>query len=268
MGSEVRLLHCDNAEDMSNEELEELLNYPVITDAQTIMLLNKRGFKLPVNAEPINTLALSERFTDHIVNKGVEGRRWAGQFCDSNSYEILADNNEKIEILSEYVKVVSPSAPDDECISMANYGIRKFKSANKTANAIFTTPKGAKWAVFGFDMWSRTISNEKRNIYLNVAEYISGHRQPAEIVTPVKAILQSRVNDEGELTQVSVTNITVAEAREVRLMINNPVSYKAVFMGQYAEKTKLKLLPTEAEGVFEVSIPCLKPWAVGTVFFE
>ncbi len=265
--NEVRLLHFNNAEDMSNEELEELLGYPVITDAKTVILLNERGFNLPVNAKEINTLTLSERFTDHIVNKGMESRRWAGQFCASNSYEIVVENKEKTEILSEYVKVCSPATADNECVAMANRGIRKFKSVNKTANAIFTTPKGAKWAVFGFDMWGRTLSTEKKDIYLNAAAYISGKRQPAEILTPIKALLQSRINNDGKLTQVSVTNITVAESGQVRLRVSNPVSRKAVFMGQYAEETQLKLLPTEAEDIFEVSIPNLKPWAVGTVFF-
>ncbi len=34
LNSEVRLLHFDNAEDMSDDELGEFLKYPVITDAK------------------------------------------------------------------------------------------------------------------------------------------------------------------------------------------------------------------------------------------
>ncbi len=265
---EVRLLHFDNAEDMTQEELDKLLEYPVITDAKTIMLLNKRGFNLSVDAKEIDTLTLSERFSEHIINKGMEGRRWNGQFCDSENYEIISGKTSELEIISEYVKGVSSLTPENECIYMANYGVKKYKPLNKIANAVFTTPKGAKWAVFGFDMWARTVSTEKRNIYLNTAEYISGHRQPAEILTPIKALLQSRINNDGELTQVSVTNITVADSGEVKLRVLNPVTQKAVLMGQYTEKCSLELISTETAGVFELTIKNLKPWAVSTVFFE
>ncbi len=266
--NEVRLLHSDNASDMSNEELSELLKYSVITDAETIIMLNRRGFDLPVDAQVINTLTLSERFTDHIVNKGMEARRWNGQFCASDSYELNVKDSSRVEVLSEYVRCADSDTPDSDCIYMANCGVKKYKSVNKIANAVFTTPAGAKWAVFGFDMWSRNISTEKKNIYLNTAEYISGHRQPVEIVTPIKALLQTRVSNEDKVTQISVTNITAAESGETKLRVYNPISAKAHLMGQYTEKTELTLNSTESENVFEITIDNLKPWAVTTVFFE
>ncbi len=268
LNDEVRLLHCDNAENMSDEEITELMNCPVITDGKTVNMLNKRGFSLPVDAKPVNTLTLSECFTDHIVNNGMVSRRWNGQFCDSYSYEIIAKDSSQVEVLSEYIKVTSPDTPDNECVYTANSGVKKYKKINKIANAVFTTQKGAKWAVFGFDMWSRTVSTEKRDIYLNAAAYISGHRQPAEIVTPIKALMQSRVNSRGELTQVSITNITVADSGEIKLKVLKPASFKAVLMGQGKTETELNLKPAEADGLFEITIDNLKPWSVTTVFFE
>ncbi len=266
--NEVRLLHSENARQMSDKELTELLKYPVITDGKTIAMLNNRGFDLPVDAKEIDTLTVSERFSEHIVNKNVEGRRWGGQFADSGGYEIVSKDNALIEVLSEYIKVASFDTPDEECVKKANCGIRKYKSINKIANAVFTTQYGAKWAVFGFDMWNRTLSTEKKNIYLNTAAYISGNRQPAEIMTPIQSLLQSRINRDGRLTQVSLTNATVADSGKVVIRVLNPMSQKAVFMGQYEEKTQLKMLPAETDGIFEITIPNLKPWAVSTVFFE
>ncbi len=266
--NEVVLLHKKNASHMSNEELNELLKRPVITDAETINLLNERGFNLPVKAQKIDTLTLSERFSEHPVNQNMAGRRWNGQFSDSSGYEIISEDKAQIEALSEYVKIVLPDTPDEDCIHMENYGIKKYQSQNKIANAVFTTPFGAKWAVFGFDMWGRTVSTEKKDIYLNTAAYISSHRQPAEIITPIKALLQSRVNAEGKLTQASITNITVADSDEIIIRVFNPVSDKAVLMGQYTDKSELKIMPTETDGVFEIAIPNLKPWTVTTVFFE
>ncbi len=268
LAGEVRLLHYGNARTMSDDELTELLMCPVITDAETVIMMNKKGFSLPIDAKEINTLTLSERFSDHIINKNMVGRRWTGQFCASGDYEIIVNDKSKVEVLSEYVKIVSPDTPENECIPMMNCGIKKFKSTGKTANAVFTTPYGAKWAVFGFDMWERTVSTEKKNIYLNTAEYISGSRQAAEIVTPVKALLQSRINAKGFLTQVSVTKLTVSNAENVVLRVKNPVAVKAVLMGQYTNETELEIKQAETDGIFEVSIPELKPWAVTTIFFE
>ncbi len=265
---EVRLLFHENTKQMSDDELKELLKLPVITDAQTIIELNRRGFSLGIDAKGVDTLRLSERFTSHPVNKNIEGRRWNGQFSSADGYELITTPDFEIEALSEYVKIVPHDTPEEECVEMANYGIKKYKRIGKVANAIFTTPYGAKWAVFGFDMWQRTISEEKKNIYLDAAAYISGHRQPTEIITPIKSLLQSRVNAEGKLTQVSLTNITVANSGEIKIRVSNPVSSKAIFMGQYTEETPLKMNSTESEGVFELTIPQLKPWAVSTVFFE
>ncbi len=266
--NEVHLLPYKNARQMSNEELYELLKCPVITDAETIVLLNERGFSLPLNAENIDTLTLSERFSKHVVNKNVFGRRWGGQFLARADYELVISVPSKVEVLSEYVKVASADTPNEECIPMENYGIIKYTGIGKVANAVFTTEFGAKWAVFGFDMWGRTMSTEKKNIYLEAAAYISGHRQPAEIVTPIKTLLQSRINKDGRLTQFSITNTTVADSGEVTVRVNNPRSENVTLMGQYTTEMKLDLKPTENENIYTVTIPNLKPWAVTTVFFD
>ena len=66
-----------------------------------------------------------------------------------------------MEPLSEYIHVVPADTPEDECIPVANAGIKKYKTTGKCASAIITLPNGVKWAVFGFDFWGRIKSNEK-----------------------------------------------------------------------------------------------------------
>ena len=46
-------------------------------------------------------------------------------------------------------------------------------------------------------------SNAKRVQYLEASAAISGHRQAAEIVTPIQALLQTRVDGEGRVKQAS-----------------------------------------------------------------
>ncbi len=253
---------------MTDGEIEELLACPVITDAETVIMLNERGFELPVNAVKIDTGRLFERFSEHAVNRGFEARRWSGQFLGKGGYEIIPKDASKVEMLGEYVRIAPNDTPDNKCIYMANAGVSRYISEEKIADAVFTTPYGAKWAVFGFDVWNRNISTEKRNSYLNAAEYISGHRQPAEVITPIQTLLQSRVDNEGKLTQVSITNITVADSGEVVVRVCNPISEKAIFMGQYTDVTELEMKSTETDGIFEIRIPDLKPWADSTIFFE
>ncbi len=265
---EVRLLHYKNAVEMTDGEIEELLACPVITDAETIIMLNERGFELPVNAIKIDTSRLCERFTEHVVNRGFEARRWNGQFLGNGGYEIIAKDESIVEVLGEYVRIAPNDIPDNKCVYMANAGVSRYVSEGKIANAVFTTPQGAKWAIFGFDVWNRNVSCEKRNSYINAAAYISGHRQPAEAVTPIQTLLQSRVDSDGKLTQVSITNITVADSGEVVVRICNPISEKAIFMGQYTDVTVLEMKSTETDGIYEIRIPNLKPWAVSTIFFE
>ncbi len=268
LSEEVRLLHYKNAKEMTDDEITALLKCPVITDAETIIMLNERGIDLPVNAKKINTSSLCERFSEHVVNKSFEARRWNGQFLGDGGYEIIPKDVSKVEILGEYVRIAPCDTPDDKCIYMKNAGVSKYISEEKIADAVFTTPYGARWAVFGFDVWNRNVSTEKRDSYINAAAYISGHRQPAEVVTPIQSLLQSRVNNDGRLTQLSITNITVADSGEVVVRVYDPISSKAVFMGQYTAITPLEMKPTETDGIYELCIPNLKPWAVSTIFFE
>ncbi len=265
---DVRVLHHVNAKNMTDDEIKALLRLPVITDGETVRILGERGFELPVTAQTVNTAVLDERFGDHPICEGVAHRIWGGQFLATAAYEIILKDAGKTETVSEYITAVLPDTPEEECVHVANLGVRRFRTAGKVASAVFTTPYGAKWAVFGFDMWQRAMSNEKRNVYLNAAAYISGHRQSAELVTPIKALLQTRVNAAGELTRAGITNITVADSGEILVRVYRPAGRKATLMGQYTEPRELTLIPTENSDIFEIILPDLKPWAVCTIFFE
>ncbi|MBQ3176471.1 MAG: hypothetical protein IJB52_01500, partial [Clostridia bacterium] len=93
-------------------------------------------------------------------------------------------------------------------------------------------------------------------------------RQPAEILSPIKAILQSRCDREGRLTQASITNATVADSGELVLQVYRPASEKVCYMGQYTPFTELTLDKTGAADVYTVTVPNVKAWSVGTVFFR
>ena len=264
---EVRLLHASNAAQLSDREIEKLLTVPVITDGRALRVLLDRGADLPVDAVEISVARFTERFTEHPVNGQSAGWIWGGQWGKSTDWELIPKDESRVESLSEYIRVVPADTPAEECISVKNAGIKKYQTTGKCASAVITLKNGVKWAVFGFDFWGRIKSNAKRAQYLEAAACISGHRQPAEIITPIKALLQSRCNADGQLTQASVTNATVADSGELVLQVYRPAGENVTYMGQYTPETALVLQKTDTPDVFTVTIPNVKAWSVGTVFF-
>ena len=265
---EVRLLHPANAAELSENEIRALRSVPVITDGEALRILSERGFDFPADAAEIDVSRLCERFTEHPVNGSSAGFLWGGAWGKTTDWELIAKDPDRVEVLSEYVRTVPAGTPEEACIPVKNAGIKRFAAAGKCASAILTLPTGAKWAVFGFDFWGRTKSNAKRIQYLEASAAISGHRQPAEIVTPIQALLQSRVDGAGRLKQASVTNATVGDSGPLTVRIFKPAGEHAFYMGQYAPREELTIHPGTYPDTVEVTVPNVKAWSVGTIFFE
>ena len=243
---DVYLLSDSNARRMSDNEVRELLKKPVLTDGAAVKILCDRGFDVGAYAQPIDTSILSEKYTDHEVNAGMEGRIWGGGWGHNSDWEILGDS---VEVLGTYI---------------TSNGVKLDRAY--TASAVFTTPAGAKWAV-SYDMWRRGISSEKRRQLLNMMAYISGRRFAAELLTPIQAMVHPRVDENGKLAAVSVTNVSVGDSGELQLILRNPAGEKFTFMSQHTAETVLdggKIGDNE----YLVKIPDLHGWSVGTVFAE
>lgn len=268
----VRLLHADNAAQLSDKEITELLKFPVITDGYSMRILTQRGIALPIHVDEIAVIRYLERFTDHSVNRAIIPNQawhlWGGQFGKSLDCAILPTDNNCFEPLSEYIRVATSDTPDEQCVSVANAGTQRYVATGQYASGIVTMPSGVKWAVFGFDLWERTKSLAKRDQLLEAAAYISGHRQPAEVVTPIKTLVQARTNTQGRLTQVSITNATVGDCNNVVVRIFRPAGQTAFYQSQYSEPVSLPLMPTEVPDIYTVMIPACRAWTVGTVFIK
>jgi len=241
---DVYLLNAKNARRMSEDEVRDLLTKPVLTDGEAVRVLCDRGFIVGAYTQPIDTSILSEKYTDHEVNTGMAGRIWGGGWGHNSDWEILGDN---LEILGSYV---------------TTNGVQLEREY--VSSAVFTTPGGAKWAV-SYDMWRRGLSSEKRRQLLNMMAYISGSRFAAELLTPIQAMIHPRVDENGKLAAVSVTNVTVGDSGELQLILRNPAGTKFTFMSQYSDE-----IPLAGEKIGEdeylVRIPDLHGWSVGTVF--
>lgn len=262
----ITCLFPETARYISAEELEELLRLPVITDGETIAILNARGFATGISSTPMSemdSLSLCETFTDHPVNPQTVKSHYSSMFCQGRTapYQIelvpakdtdLFDKN-TAEILGIYTTEANiPPHMEDP---LAPYGI---------AEMIVHTKKGAKWAILGYSPWKYVIPTYKRDHLLDIADYLCGQTLAARLLTPMQAVLLPRKNSDGKTVCVSVTNCTIGESGEIRLLIRNPNGEHFTFMSQYDGE---KALSYEKIGKdYLLTVPSLHPWSVGTVF--
>lgn len=243
--ADVYLINGRIAETLNEKEIDFLLSKSVVCDGKAIEILNKKGILKNISSKEVSVQERREIFTGHVINKGMENRTWGGQIWRDKDYEIYGD---ELEIISNYY---TNSQGDFETVGIAS--------------AVFTTGKGAKWAVFGFDLWERTKSTEKRTQLLNACKYISGTGFTAEILNPVQSCIYPVVDSENKCIAVSIINCTIGESGKLRIKIKAPKNTGFRFMGQYSPD-----IPVEAEkisdGEYEVTVPSMPGWSVGTVF--
>ncbi len=256
----VILLYPEIAEKLSDREIEYLLKKPVFTDAETVQLLQERGYDFGIEIHSISDvdiLKIGEEFTEHpTCPEGFD--RWKVSFFVAGRSEkhYIIDKDNKTEVLATYYN----TSPLDKFTDDDNfpYGI---------SECIVKTKSGAKWGVFGFMPWKGVISYNKREQFLNVADYISDNALSARIITPAQALLLPRKDKvTHKVMSVSVINPTIGESDELEIIVRNPISKKAFFMSQTSDRVDVMVYEKDGETV--IKMPKIAPWNVGTVFFE
>ena len=260
----ITCLFPEAARYISAEELEELTRLPVITDGETIAILNARGFRTGISSDlmsEMDSLSLWEAFTDHPVNPKTAKHHYSSRFCAGRTapYQLAFDRNGEFfddgesEILGVYTANTDLS-PDERGVD-APHGI---------AEMIVRTRGGAKWAILGYSPWKYLIPTYKRDHILDIADYVCGNTLAARLVTPMQAVLLPRKNDDGKTVCVSVTNCTIGESGEFKLLIRNPIGEHFTFMSQYDGEAELSYEKIGDD--YLLTVPSLHPWSVGTVF--
>lgn len=243
--SDVYVINGRIAETLNDDEITVLLGRNVICDGAAVKILSERGRLRNVTARETSVQEKRERFTSHPINAGMERRGWGGQIWRQKDYEL---SGEDLEILSEYVVETSGR--------IETVGI---------ASAVFTTPAGAKWACFGFDLWARTKSTEKRRQLLNACRYISGRGFLAELLTPMQACVIPNEDERGKCIAVSLINCTVGDSGELKLRVRDPNGDHFTFMGQAQAEITVPAEKT-ADNEYEITLPSIPGWSVATVF--
>ena len=65
-----------------------------------------------------------------------------------------------------------------------------------------------------------------------------------------------------------MASATVADSGPLTLRVSKPAGNRAVYMGQYTPPTELTPIPGDGADTVLVTVPNVKAWSVGTVFFE
>lgn len=245
--ADVYVINGRVAETLNESEINYLLGKSVVCDGKAVHTLAARGYLKNIDAKETSVQEKRERFSSHVINAGAENRTWGGQIWRHNDYELTGEG---LEIVSEYITSASG----------------KTETAG-FASAVFTTEKGAKWVCFGFDLWERTKSTEKRRQLLNACRYISGKSFVAELLTPLQACVIPVEDENGRCIAVTVINCTVGESGALRLRVNAPAGESFSFMGQYNEEVSLCAEKT-GENEYEMDIPSVPGWSTATVFIK
>ena len=242
----VQILHGSDADRLSDEAVRDLLGKPLVTDAETVERLATRGFAFPIAVKRIDTLRLNEIATDHPINAGIARRVWDGKFAGRREGYRIDATGDGVEVVGRYLAVGAGT-----------------ENGDAIATAVFTTSRGAKWAVFGFDLWNRVVGIARRDAIYNTVEYIGGKPLSARMIDGFSALVLPRVYRDGKLASVSVVNCTPGESGEYRLRVAAPAGTTARYLAQYGKEATVSV---GAGGI--VLMPSLSGWNVGTLFFE
>ncbi len=255
----VIFLHPETAKDVSAEELAFLLSHNVITDGESIDILQKRGFALGIECYELPqdvANMMRERFCEHPVKPvGTETYKTSIYGRGRLTRYTMRDNG-NAELIATYEptsQLVAPILPDDA----HPYGV---------AEMVITTQTGGKWAILGYCPWRGNIPSFKRDMLLDIAEYVGGGALPARLVTPMPCILLPRKDKEGRTACVSLVNCTVGETGEMELRIHNPATTHFTMMSQHNGTHELAWR-REGEDVV-LALPSIAAWSVATVFAD
>ena len=242
---------------LSDREIRELLTQPVMTDGETLDILQKRGYFDNISLQkltPEATLRVREHYEKHPTTEGliqdffapsyfVQGKREAYTFADIPAGAEILGTYETTSGLPPFYEGAYP------------HGICSF---------ITDTPGGGRWAVFGIGLWKGNIPSSRLFHLLRVADALGERTLPVRPETPEQVMLLPRVSADGEKTlAVSAVNLTIAPVTGMTLRIRRAAGAPC-FMGQYQTPGALPATPDGDDLL--VTLPSLAPYSVSTVF--
>ncbi|MBQ8320936.1 MAG: hypothetical protein IJX92_01045 [Clostridia bacterium] len=255
--SDVYILHPKAARQMTDRELIALMSKKVITDAEAVEHMLKRGIDIGFEireASVTEQLVMRDEYTDSQINRGYYNSNFAAIFSRGyGNSRFITKIPDSALVLGKYQPHhLLPRLTDDP------------EAPHGYSAVIADTKTGGKIAVMACGLWKLTCHSTQRDRILNVIDFLG--YVPARLLTPNQAVIMPRVDDDGKTLCVSVTNCTVGYPDGIKIKIRNPRAKKFQFVSQYSGVRELEY--EECDGEFTVTLPTLAPWSIGTVFCD
>ncbi len=253
----VFFLHPETAKDVSAEELTYLLAHNVVTDGESIDILQKRGFDfgIPCKEYP-NAVAngIMESYCDHPVKPADRtGYRASIYGSHRQTVYMMLPPSSGAEVLATYTCTREHPAIFDD--PEAPLGVSEM---------IISTKTGGKWAILGYVPWCGNIPLYRRDMLLDIIDHISGNALPARLITPMPAMLLPRKDEKGRVACISLVNCTVGESGELELLVRNPAAERFTLISQHNGTHALAFRRKGDDYI--VTLPSISAWSVATVF--
>ncbi len=246
------LLHTKMIDGMTDGDIEFLLTKPVITDGECIKKLCERGF-----ANRFNFTIKSIGFNTMEYFTSACGKEHDGAFLKENPYAH--------KFMNRYV--FDGANEDNSTIyGYAHNGYHLGDNKRLGATSITTKINGsnAKWAIFGYSIWSDITSSAKRNQILAMLDDIAF--MPARLISDDIAVVIPSVDKEGKTTAVTIHSASQNGTGEITLKVRNPRGKTVSVMGTRHESYKFDYSGSESE--ITVKIEPIDPYEVVTVFVD
>lgn len=253
-GDFVYVIHRNTVDGLTDKDIEFLLGKPVLTDGESVAKLIERGFGsyFAFRCRHIGNNT-EEHFTDNPITGDL-----SRMFYNENA------------ISSKPMRRVVFDHTDERTVVLGNAYNGYFLDDGKYLGPCSVVTEiqngsGAKWAIFGYSLWSDIVSAAKRNQILGALDAIAP--MPARILTDDTAVMYVSCNDQGNTVAVTVSAASQSGAESIRIAIRNPAGHRITLMSTKNMSPNFIVEPLK-DGEIVVTIPSMIPYETVTVFFE
>jgi len=236
--TQVLSLNLATLDTLTDDQIRQLMERPVITDGMVIDRMVQRGFgpELGITIEYPEPQPCYERFN---------GKRWSVSAWYSVPLPTMVIHGSVTEISRLYNSVTN------EYLGVAN--------------GIVQLPK-AKWAVYGYGLWHHILSSQKRKQIMDVIDTIAEQKMPAILQDAEQVTIIPRTTPDGKAAMISVLNISIAPTDALHLLVRNPDGEKFTYEnGDFS----VELTPVKTEEGYLLELPgFVRGWDLATVFIS
>ena len=226
------LLHEDMVPFLTEEEINDLLQKPILTSGTALLALKKRGHGLdfPVKVQDTGFVD-QETFPENELIGKAAGRGHVDGFTANRFTEFFPQDETRVTVLG--------------------------KEGNRITSVLCETARGGKWGVIGSSLFNIFVNTEKRDFLLRLADALTGG-MGCRLLTAEQAVVLPRTDGAGNFTGAFLHSITISYTRPLFLAVKKPATER--FFVIFPNGTEQKLSWKKSGGEYLIQLPPLPPY--------